>query len=540
MKTIKKIGIILMAAAVISFSACSHFDEMNEDPNSVTNINPNLMIPTVQFLITHYWQAQHRIFAYPGGFMNQWTGDWAVLQGAWGAIDLGYMEYLWSTAYSNHGLVRNVVDIVERTRGNADMVNTHAMARIMRVMVFMQLTDYYGDIPYFGAGMGFFDGTLMPEYDRQEDIYLDFLNELREAAALLDASRPTPPVDFFYNGNVEQWRRLANSLRLRAAMRLVDVKPELARTEALHAVASGVFQSNDDILFIAFEDIRNPPGDPGAGNPLSNLLSGRGSVNGSTFFFTRTLIQTMEELNDPRIRLYAGVFFNNPQRTDVTDQVFAAPGRGSFAAMAVPTQMAAWETEVNNPFPGSETSVQVNIGGEMQTLEMSFTRLRPSNYIIAYDAPRIIMSYAEVAFLQAEMAVRGWGGNAAEHFRRGMEAAVMQWTLFGANVTPAIAADFADNNPLVMADAMNQINTQLWILHFLDPIEAWSNWRRTGYPEIRFYNRNPSVNMTQGQTPRRMQYPLEEQMRNPHNWRAAVDRMGGTDSWLNRVWWDVP
>ena len=537
MKTFKKICFALIAVVVLSFTACAHFDELNEDPNSSGNMNPNLMIPTVQFLTQHYWQAQHRIFAYPGGFMNQWTGDWAVLQGAWGARDLGYMEYLWSTAYSNHGLVRNVVDIVERTRGDAEMVNTHAMARIMRVQTFMQLTDYYGDIPYFDAGMGFFNGVLMPRYDTQEEIYRDFLKELREAAAMFDSSRPVPPVDFFYNGNIERWRRFANSLRLRAAMRLVNVEYDLARAETLDAVASGVFQSNDDILFLAFEDVRNPGGEPGPGNPISVLLRNIANVDGSTFFFTRCLIQRMEEINDPRIRFYAAVLLNNPQRTDITDQVFAQ--RGSYAAMAVPTQMPAWETEVDNPFPGSETSLNVVVSGETVTVDMAFTRLRPSHYIMAFDAPRIIISYAEVEFLQAEMAVRGWITGADEHFRRGMEAAVMQWTLFGANVDPAVAADFANSNPLVAGEEMNQINTQLWILHFIDPIEAWSNWRRVGYPEIVFYNRNPAVNMTGGQTPRRMEYPLEEQMRNPSNWREAVNRMGGTDSWMNRVWWDV-
>jgi len=305
----------------------------------------------------------------------------------------------------------------------------------------------------------------------------------------------------------------------------------------LDAVASGVFQSNDDILFLAFEDVRNPGGEPGPGNPISNLLSGRGSVLGSTFFFTRTLIQKMEELNDPRMRFYAGAFMNDQQRTDITNQVLAA--RGSFAAMATPTQMATWDLEVDNPFPGSESPLDIVVDGETVTVDLRTTRLRPSNYLIAYDAPRIIMSYAEVAFLQAEMAVRGWITEADEHFRRGVEAAVMQWTLFGANVDPATAADFANSNPLTAGQEMNQINTQLWILHFLDPIESWSNWRRVGYPEIVFYNRNPAVNMTGGQTPRRMEYPLEEQMRNPNNWREAVNRMGGTDSWMNRVWWDV-
>jgi len=380
----------------------------------------------------------------------------------------------------------------------------------------------------------------MPRYDRQEDIYTDFFKELREAAALFDSSQPVPPADFFFNGNLERWRKYANSLRLRAAMRLAKVNPELARAEAEDAIASGVFQSNADMLFVAYENVFNSgPDHWGPGNPISVLLRNIANVDGSTFFFTRCLIQRMEEINDPRIRFYAAVLLNNPQRTDITDQVFAQ--RGSYAAMAVPTQMPAWETEVDNPFPGSETSLNVVVSGETVTVDMAFTRLRPSHYIMAFDAPRIIISYAEVEFLQAEMAVRGWNTplSASEHFSRGLEAAVTQWELFGANVNPAAVADFVNSNPLAAGQEMNQINTQLWILHFLDPVETWSNWRRSGYPELTFFNRNPAVNMTGGQIPRRIEYPLEEQMRNPHNLREAVNRMGGRDSWMDRVWWDA-
>jgi hypothetical protein len=136
------------------------------------------------------------------------------------------------------------------------------------------------------------------------------------------------------------------------------------------------------------------------------------------------------------------------------------------------------------------------------------------------------------------MAVRGWKTDAAEHFRRGIEAAIRQWELFGVNVNPTVATDFANSIALVPGQEMNQINTQLWILHFLDPLESWSNWRRTGFPELEFYNFKPAVNQTGGQIQRRLQYPLEEQMRNAENFQEAVNRMGGTDDWMNRVWWD--
>ena len=135
---------------------------------------------------------------------------------------------------------------MERTEEDPERSNLYNMARIWRAYAFMVLTDTYGDIPYTEAGLGFLEGIVFPEYDSQEAIYLDILNELETASAALDASKPIAAQDILYKGDPDRWRRLGNSLLLRAAMRLTKVNPGLAQEYAGKAAAGGLIQSNDD------------------------------------------------------------------------------------------------------------------------------------------------------------------------------------------------------------------------------------------------------------------------------------------------------
>lgn len=99
--------------------------------------------------------------------------------------------------------------------------------------------------------------------------------------------------------------------------------------------------------------------------------------------------------------------------------------------------------------------------------------------------------------------------------------------------------DFVEGNPIVVGEELEQINNQLWVNFALNGQEAWANWRRSGFPSIVYPNRDPGVNQTGGEIPRRMQYPQEELDYNGANAQEAIARMpGATDNWMNRVWWD--
>lgn len=519
---------------LITLAGCIDFDELNTDPDNPTDLDPDLLIPTIQFYPGAEWQEQQRYFIYPGGFMNQWTGAYAIVEyGGCGQQHNNYQERLWTTYYPEG--INYATDVIQRTRNTPDKINLYSMARILRVQLALRLTDYYGDIPYSEAGLGYYDNNLKPQYDTQESIYHDFLKELKEAGAAFDASYPSSQYDLFYNGDLDKWRKYANSLRLRIAMRLVKVEPETARQEAEDAVHCGVFTSNEDICLIKYENVQNSSFGKGKGNGIANYLYGNVTANGSEIWLTTELIKLLEDSEDPRLLLYSGVFLNDDARTEVTSLVRAK--RSSYAAMATPAQR--YNYSANPDYPNDNGAVKITVGGKEQELALKNARLRPSKYLTAFDSPYIYISYAEVEFLIAEAAARKWdvNGDAQSHYNKAIPAAIKQWELFGATVTDNQVNTYLTKNPFDIDNAIEQINTQLWIHHILDPMETWANWRRSGYPKLIFHNYEPGKNQSNGTFPRRMIYPIDEQLKNSANYREAVSRIG-EDNWTKRVWWD--
>lgn len=244
--------------SMLALCACSNFDDLNTDPDNPTNMDPDLLISTIEYYPGAGWQEQNRYFIYPAGFMNQWTGAWSTVEYAGcGQKHTNYHERLWAT-YFPEG-IKNSVDVIRRTANDPEKVNIYNMARVLHVQLAQRLTDYYGDIPYSEAALGYYDHNLKPAYDKQEDIYKDFLKELKEAAEGFDASKPRSQYDLIYGGDIEKWRKYANTLRLRVAMRLVKVDPTLAQQEAEDAIRSGLFTSNSDNAMVVFENLRNGP-----------------------------------------------------------------------------------------------------------------------------------------------------------------------------------------------------------------------------------------------------------------------------------------
>ena len=161
--------------------------------------------------------------------------------------------------------------------------------------------------------------------------------------------------------------------------------------------------------------------------------------------------------------------------------------------------------------------------------------------------PGVVMTYAETRFLLAEAKQNGWNvsGTVEEYYNEGVRASMnLLSDHYGCDpVTDDEFNTFIQNNGVGQADAdiRRNINTQAWMLHFLNPNEAWANQRRSGYPELK----SPaeygfSTVLTGGQDiPVRLCYPRMESSYNSANFNEAVERMGGTDSWNNHVWWDV-
>lgn len=521
----------LALSLTCTFSSCDDFGDLNQDPTKSTDMDPNLILPTIQMMLTNDYQEWHRHFMYPGGFVQQWCGDWGTTEyGCLAIKNDSYMGELWLRRYTR--MSKGLVDIVERTKDNPALANINAVGRIMRVYVYAQLTDMYGDIPYFDAGYGYYSNVLKPKYDLQQDIYDDFFKQLELADEQLNPDGDLITYDHYFNGDIAKWKKYANSLRLRLAMRLVKVDPDRAKQEAQTAIQNGVMESNADLCMIKYENVANPSEGPGRGNALSN----RFRAEPRNFRYARRLISYMEETQDPRIRIYGACYLDNGLQTDITDLVYEQ--LKSYTAMSRPTDRFDWEnydTDVTVVTP--EINIQLN--GESVAVAAKYQYLQPSNYFMALDAPYINMSYAEVELLQAEAAYRwGIGGSVSEHYEAALRASVEQMTVYGAPAVSEVNIQkFVDANELQTGKELEQINMQIWVGHVLNPFEAFANWRRTGIPEIVFLNRDPTRNQSNGQTPRRLLYPVDEQVKNGDNYKEAISRVPNYD-WTVGVWWD--
>ncbi|MGM9785652.1 MAG: SusD/RagB family nutrient-binding outer membrane lipoprotein [Candidatus Cryptobacteroides sp.] len=533
MKTINR---IMAAAVALVMCGCTDLDELNVNPAATSTMNPNLILPSVQYYEACTKQQMVRYMIYPGGWNNHFTGySGMVNYGAKGVYSAGYATRLWTEYYPNPA--KNVMALL---MNSSEGSNIHAAGRVMRVETFMKLTDAYGDIPFSESGTAYSTGVISPKYDKQEDIYNEFFKELDAAVKEFSENGDNLTNDLYFGGDITKWKKYANSLRLRAAMRLVKVNPEKAKQEAEAAIAAGVMTSNDDIAYISCDNNRD---NLSAGNAFANFVH----LYQGQLYITNELVDALkggQAQEDPRFRIIAASYLEEKyldaaKPTDITDLVY----NHYNGYQAVPAQCARTKGDDCTHPDFSLSDINLDINGTSTSVSQHFQRLRASTLISSADAPYIKMSYAEVLLLQAEAKVRyGIGSESAESlYKKAIEAGCKQFTLFKADVDNTKVSQFVAAQSLATGQELELINTQLWLQYIFNPLEAWANTRRTdGLPEkyAKYYNYYPTVNTTSGNMPHRLPYPATEQTRNQDNYNMAVERLRGTDDWNQRVWWD--
>ncbi len=531
-KNLNKFTLFFLSLTVL-LGSCKKFGDTNIDPSRFASIDPSVQLSTVQLRFSGDLNVNERTsFLMTLPLVQQIAGSYS---NRWGGIyfnNPGVMGVLWNDSYPND--VVNIIDAVNRTNGVENKTNINAVCRIMKVYVFDRLTDLYGDLPYSEAGLG-----INGKFDKQQDIYDDFFKELSAASAQLNPAKDAVKGDLFYNGNIASWKKFANSLHLRLAMRLVKVDPAKAKKEAQIAYDAGVFTSNGDICLLQHEDIRNPYEEQGKGNIKGNAVSASffngGAVPGR---FTTVFLDQLRNTNDPRLKYMARYYLDNTgngvpkDRTDITDQIVPLQGYvgvkpGSYI------YDDPYLNAVNITLPSGANVTATNNDEKVQL----------ANFLLAFNAPFLHQTYAEVELLLAEATVRfgaSFGGSASAHYAKGLEAACKQLSLFpgGPNLPQSEIDQFIQANQLAPGREVELINNQMWVSLLLNGPEAYANWRRTGYPDLK-----PAVGVSEtGESttiPRRFQYPYTEAEQNKANYDVALQRMGGVDNWNGRVWWDV-
>ena len=561
----KKIYIMLLSALTLggTFTSCSdnHMESVNTDDTKSPTINPNAQLTTALLQTYGDFGLMDTYRSYITGFTQYFAGGWNVSFYA-GAVnpDNDQMRLIWDQYYSVG--IKNLVDAIHNSK---DMPNTNAALRIHRVYLMSILTDTYGDIPCSEAGLGFIEGISNPKYDKQEDIYNWFFAELKDCVSQLGTGSDRISGDVTsLNGDTDLWKKYANSLILRFAMRISDVNPALAQQEfeGVLASKSGYIGNSSENAYVKYLDAPFTLYDGSRdldfrANALSEILYGQDPT--SPTFVCSTLYNMLKDNNDPRLLKICRNYINTTRSEtkpegcfDVTDDMIAWENAGGTGVQANDPGAAWWDQWPTVPATSEIPTLQqlVNNYPDKGYDQSNFpARMTRPFLALAFEQPNcpgILITSAEVEFLLAEAATKGWAvqGDAESHYEAGIRAAMQLlndcYDIVGkiseTDINDYIAANPLGDNP------KEQINKEAYILHLTNPAEAWANLRRSDYPVLQDRAKfgNFTYTCVDGfKTPVRLKYPNLEAKYNSVNYKEAIERLGGTDDWHKRMWWDV-
>jgi hypothetical protein len=476
---IKYLAILLSGVLLLSETSCKKdLNKINQNPNASENAQPDyLLTAATKATVDTYWGTSNNMDA-SLLFVQHWAKIQYTDPDRYIYTNSAFQE-LWTVAYTKS--IVNLNQIIKLGDAQANS-NYKGVALVLRSWVFTLLTDAYGDIPYQQAAN--IDQYLTPAYDKQRDVYLALLEDLKTAQASLSTSGKAIGGDVIYNNNIALWKKFANSLSLRIALRIADKEPERAKqvlTE-VQAEGSGFISANSETAQLVYLSSPNQ-------NPISNLFDTR-----DDYRISKTIVDKLFSLNDPRLPIYAS------KTQDATPNNYVGIPNGLLVGDAS------------------------NLG---------FTKTsKPGAYFLAPNAPAVIISYAEVLFDRAEAAARGFTAeNAADLYNQAITASLKQY-----GIADAAAAAYTAL-PAVQYDASNykkSIGDQKWIALFGQGLEAFAEWRRLDYPQLQ-----PAVAGTlNGKLPVRFIYPGTEQSLNGANYKAAVANQGA-DVLTTKLWFDV-
>lgn len=565
----KKIYYYIVSAVTIltlaGLSACSdaYMEDVNTDDSKASTIDPNAQLTTALLQTYGDFSLMDTYRSYITGFTQYYAGGWNVSNYA-GAVypKDSEMSYVWNRYYSI--AIKNLVDAIHRSE---NMPNTNAALRIHRAYLMAVLSDIYGDIPCTEAGFSYINGNANPKYDTQEEVYNFIFSELKECAAQLGTGTDLISGDVTsMGGDTEAWKRYANTLRLRYAMRISDVAPKKAQSEFESALSAdgGIILSADEDAYVKYIEAPFTLYD-GAydldfrANALGEIIYGQDPESPS--FVCSTLYKYMQKMNDPRLYRIARCYIHTTRSQtdtsgnfDVTDEVIAWGERGGEGIVPCNVGDAWWSDWVNGPAANdiptlaSLVSLYPDKGYDKNNYPARMIRPTIAVAFSNADCPGILITSAEVEFLLAEAASKRWeiSGNANSHYEAGIRASMQMLNSYYdivSKISDEEIDEYIAENPLG-DNPRETINTQAWILHLTNPSEGWANLRRSDYPALAdrtllpvrgdFPHEDPNM-----QTPTRLRYPLLEAKYNSVNNKQAVDRIGGNDDWHARVWWDT-
>ena len=537
--------ILIGFLGMILFSGCTkNFDNLNIDPNNPTpeTIDPDFLLSSALISGTMDIDLHQRIHSLTVDIFAQYIANEGFTTDRYIPVE-GWTNSYWSKHW---GWVNAMNDIIINQKDNTLKSNTVQIARIWKVWLFHRATDLFGDMPYSEAANG---SGILPKYDTQKDIYYDMVKELKEASAALDANKMNPGVnDLIFGGNVTKWKKFANSLRLRLAMRMSEVDPAKAKLEAEDAVVSGLLGSNSESVKILRTESYKlwglyycyPTyyswGELAMSKSMENLLTGLGGINFPASADGVANVSVPGKV-DPR----GPVYFNVTRLTTGATSAYVGLWRGILPGLPLEEGQKAVNIKTNNSRLGLRY---------VATISSTGTATLNNNQNMT------LMPYSEVCFLKAEGATRGWnmGGAAKDFYEAGIRASMTETGIANASTETYLVSENPNVNGTTVSfnhtsgthnTQLEKIITQKYIANFPDNgWEAFNDYRRLAMPAlIPFVSPDPAAVVEVGSTTwkgsiRRLIYPATEQIVNAANYKEVVARIG-SDKTTTRIWWDA-
>lgn len=511
-KWYKTIAIAAIASLLQLQTGCtSTFDELNTNPDSTTEVQPSMLATTIILDMV--------------GSAYEWTNEFMVKRMFWGEqMDDGQYNRFDKADFSNIVNLTSAQKMVELST-EADKPAYTGLYYFLKGWYFWRATMDVGDIPYSEA-LNIEEYTY-PKYDEQKDVFKGVLEDLAQADTYFAQATQAFGGDPFYNGDPVKWRKATNVLRLKVLMSLqkrADDTPELAVKETFAQIVSegNLFTSNDDNLQVVYSDLESNR------NPYHEELTR--SIN--VWAGTNMIIDPLKEYQDKRLFYY----FSPAQA--LTDPVYLPEGETLH-------QPNDWDAYRSVDVAGTYDLEMTKISALMHS------RLNGAYRLTYTGVPCIRLGYADMNFLLAEAAERGWiSGPAKQYYDEGVRASFE----FVRSTVPAeynngVEITDADIDAYLTAEKTGYKESgtqterlqQIWMQTYLAGYfhmakDAYYDFRRTGYPE---WPINPATNMnTQNdKIPMRWLYPDSENNYNKEQLQIALERQwGGVDDVNNIMW----
>lgn len=494
---------------IIFYTALSATFLITACSKTLNNINHDTTLPNsapVEYLLTGaeenalstIYNADASVDGYIGSeYAQYWSGSQSESSSRY-QLDEGGNSTIWSL-YSGPIMNLNQVILINRTQVGGPNPNQVAICMILQSWLFELLTDIYGNVPYSQALQG--TANLTPAYDDSHAIYDSLLSKLDSAVAMMDSTKQGfKSGELFYSGNLVQWKRLAESLKLRMGIRMADAAPAQSQQVVQAAVAAGVMQvgqSGSDLTVRNGDDALFPYE---AAAPYQ--IPYNAALRALTFFLcSSTMVNFMDSLNDPRLPLYA---------------TFPTAGGGYKG----------------KPYGINEFSNDFNVYSEPDSF--------PPRKVFQPQFPGILMTYTEVQFDLAEAAARGYSVPlpAATYYQNGIRASMAFW---GVSDSTAINTYLA-RVPYNPADWKDCIGTQKWLAYYMQGMQSWFertrlDFKQPGGAALFIPPVAGSLDPTVTLVPYRLTYPVTEAVENAVNYQQAAAAIGG-DTKGTKLWWN--